>query len=53
MYPGCFGDWYTGLGAQNQVPKKHFSSFLFSVYFNEKYVEVVINDFIVYLIILK
>ena len=35
-YPGRLGDWYTGLGAQTLVPKKHFSSFLFAVVFHQK-----------------
>ena len=35
------------------APKKHCSSFAFSVVFQQKYVEVVINDFTVHLIILK
>ena len=33
---GCLGDWYTGLGAKIMAPKKHFSSFLFSVVFQQK-----------------
>ena len=44
-YPGRLGDWYTGLGAQTLVPKKHLSSFRFSVVFPQKIVEVAINDF--------
>ena len=31
MYSGGIEDWYTGLGTQILMPKKHFSSFLFSV----------------------
>ena len=31
MYSGGIKDWYTGLGTQILMPKKHFSSFLFSV----------------------
>ena len=30
-YSGRLGDRYTGLGVQVLAPKKHFSSFLFSV----------------------
>ena len=48
MYSGHLGDWYTGLGTQILTP-----SFLFSVVFQQKYVEVVINDFTVHLIISK
>ena len=36
MYPGHLGDHYTALGTQTLVPKKHFSSFLFSVVFHQK-----------------
>ena len=35
-YSGWLGDWYTGLGAQSLTIKKHFSSFLFSVVFQQK-----------------
>ena len=35
------------------MPKKHFSSFLFSVVFQQKRVDVAINDFTKHLIILK
>ena len=35
-YLGRFRDQYTGLGAQTLAPKKHFSSFLFSVVFQQK-----------------
>ena len=36
IYSGRLGDRNTGLGAQARVPKKHFSSFLFSVVFQQK-----------------
>ena len=45
-YLGHLGDWYTSLGAQTHVPKKHFQSFLFSV-------ELSIIDFTMHLIISK
>ena len=32
----CLGDQYTGLGAQTLAPEKQFSSFLFSVVFQQK-----------------
>ena len=32
----CFGDQYIRWGAQTLAPKKHFSSFLFSVVFQQK-----------------
>ena len=35
-YSGRFGDWYTGLGTQTLMPEKYFSSFLFSVLFQQK-----------------
>ena len=45
---------YTGLGAQTPVPKKHFSSFLFSVVCQKKnYGEITIDDFTMDLIISK
>ena len=34
--PGRLGDRYTGLGTQTQAPKNHFSSFVFSVVFQQK-----------------
>ena len=52
-YSGCLGDRYTGLGAQTLAHKKQFSSFLFQLYFNKKYVKVAINDFTMHLIISK
>ena len=52
-YSGRLGDWYIGLGAPTLVAKKHFSRFLFQLYFNKKYVEVAINDFTMHLIISK
>ena len=36
MYSGCLGDQYTSLSAQTMAPKKHFSSFIFSVIFQQK-----------------
>ena len=36
MYSGCLGDRFTGFGAQTLPPKKHFSSFLSSVVFQQK-----------------
>ena len=47
---------YTGLGAKTLVPKKHASSFLFSVEVTisrRKYVEVAVNDFTMHLVISK
>ena len=45
---------YTGLVAQTLVPKKLFSSILFSVVFQQKeYIELVTSDFRVQLIILN
>ena len=38
-YPGRLGDRYTGLGPQTLAPKKHCSTFLFSVVLQQKYVE--------------
>ena len=35
-YSGRLGDWYTGLGAPTLTPERHFSSFLFSVVFQQK-----------------
>ena len=49
-YSGSLGDWYTGLFAQTLVSKKHFSSFLFYVVFQQKYVEKTTNDFKILLI---
>ena len=34
-------------------PKNTFQVFVFQLYFNKKYVEVVINDFAMHLIVLK
>ena len=48
-HPGCFGDRYTGLGAQKTLFK--FSFFQLCVI--KKYVDVAINDFTKYLIISK
>ena len=53
MYTGCLGDQYTGLGAQTLIPKYHFSSFVLSVVFQQKYIEVAINDLTMHLIISK
>ena len=39
-YSGCLGDRYTDLGAKNIFPV-----FFLELYFNEKCVEVAINDF--------
>ena len=36
-YSGSLGDWYNGLDTQTLVPKKYFSSFLFSVVFRQKF----------------
>ena len=47
-YSGRLGDWDTSLGT-----KKAPVSLFFQFYFNKKYVEVVINDFTMHLIILK
>ena len=48
---GRLGDLYTGLVAQTLAPKKHFSSFVFfQLYFNKRYAEVAINDFVMHLI---
>ena len=47
-----FGRPIYGLGAQTLAPKRHFSTF-FSVIFQQKYVEVAINDFTMHLIISK
>ena len=53
-HPGRLGDRYTGLGAQTLAPKKHILGFLFSVVFQlKKYVEVVLSDFTMHLIISK
>ena len=53
-HPGRLGDRYTGLGAQTLAPKKHVLGFLFSVVFYlKKYVEVVLSDFTMHLIISK
>ena len=50
MYSRELMDNYTSL----DIPVlKHFSSFLFSFAFPQKYVEVVTDDFTMYLIILK
>ena len=35
-YSGELGDRYTSLGTQTLAPKKHFSSFTFSVVFPQK-----------------
>ena len=35
-YPGRLGGSFTGLGVQTLAPKKHFSSFVFSVVFQQK-----------------
>ena len=45
MYQGHLVGQYTGLDIQILAPKKHFSSFLFSVVFNKKYADVAVNDF--------
>ena len=51
---GHLGDQYTGLVAQTLVPKKLFSSILFSVVFQQKEdIELVTSDFRVQLIILN
>ena len=42
---------YTGILVW--APKKFFLSFLFQLYFNKKFAEVAVNDFIMHLIILK
>ena len=52
-YSGCLGDQYTSFGAHTLAPNKHFSSFLFQLYFNKKYFEVVINAFTMHLILSK
>ena len=52
-YSDCLGDRHTGLGAQALAPKKHFSSFLFSAVFQQKYVEVAVNNFTMHLIFSK
>ena len=41
------------LGAQTLAHKEHFSLFFLQLYFSKKYVEVAINDFAMYLTILK
>ena len=35
MNSGCLGDQYTSLGAQIMAPKKHISSFIFLVVFQQ------------------
>ena len=50
MCSGRLGDRYTGLSAQALALKKQLSSFLFLVVFQQKNVEVVINDSIMQLI---
>ena len=52
MYSGHLGDRYTGLGAQTLAPKKTFYVFYVQLYFN-KYIEVVINNFLMQLFISK
>ena len=49
MYLGHLRDQYIDLGTQILAHKKPFSKFLFS----EKYVEVAINDFTIYPIVLE
>ena len=50
MYSGHLGDQSNSLGAQ----KNAFQAlFFFQLYFNKEYVQVVINDFTMHLIILK
>ena len=49
LYSGRFVDWYTGLDAQTLPPRKH----LFSVAFQQKFVEVAITNFTMHLIISK
>ena len=36
IYSGRLGDWYNGMGVQTLAPRKNFSSFLFSVAFQQK-----------------
>ena len=43
----------TLLFSDNYVHKQHFSSFIFSFVFQQKYVEVEINDFTMHQIFLK
>ena len=51
---GCLRDHCTGLGVcKLWHPKKSFQVFFFQLYFNKKYLEVVINDFTMHLSILK
>ena len=52
-YSGRLGDRYTGLGAQTLTPEKHFSSFIFQLYFNKKYVKIAIIDLTMNLLISK
>ena len=49
MYSGHLGDQSASLGAQ----KNAFQALFFQLYFNKEYVQVVINDFTMHLIILK
>ena len=48
-YSGYLGGCYTSLGVQTLALKKHFSSFLFHLYFNKKYIEAAINDFMMHI----
>ena len=51
---GCLRDQCTSLGVcKLWHPKKSFQVFFFQLYFNKKYLEVVINDFTMHLSILK
>ena len=58
-YSGHLADCLTGLGAKTLAQKKKktkknaFQVFFCQFYFNEKYVEVVINNFTMHLIISK
>ena len=51
-YSGRLQDWYTSLAFKN-LTTKNTSSFLLSVVFKHKCVEVLINDFAMCLIISK
>ena len=52
MYSGHLGDWYIGLDTQTLLPKALFK-FFFQLYSNKKYVELLIGDFAMHVIILK
>ena len=52
-YLGCLGDQYTGLGGHSVAQEALFRCFFFQLYFNKKYVDVVIDNFTMHLIISK